>query len=147
MVSAAWAASPEAAKRIAISELNARHTISASPIASSWPRSGGRMRFVARSGKHTTACPSDKEACDGRACVVAPPRNQSLVDRGVDHVAHQRAVADAFRGRLHHEDHEHVFLRIDPEGGAPGAAPVIFAGRAVGGGESRLAPHRETQAE
>src|SRR6516225_7334105 len=77
----------------------------------------------------------------------APPWG-SIVDR----LVHQRAqlgperVGD--RGeQLGHEDDEEVLARVDPEGGARGAAPVEVAGRAGEGRGGRPLSDSEAQTE
>src|SRR5438270_13890748 len=51
-----------------------------------------------------------------------------IYKRLVDQVAHQIAVRQAGRRRLHHEHDVHPLPRIVPEIGAPGAAPIIVVG-------------------
>src|SRR6202158_6294871 len=53
--------------------------------------------------------------------VRSPP--QRLIDQGLQ----RQLNPSALRRRLHHEDHEHIVLRIDKEEGAADAVPAIFA--------------------
>src|SRR6476646_6750398 len=66
--------------------------------------------------------------------------------RLVDQRLQRQLNPSALRRRLHHEDHEHIVLRIDKEEGAADAVPAIFAERPGCPGKGRRA-HGKTETE
>ena len=53
----------------------------------------------------------------------------SFLERPIDLPLQRQLNSSALRGRLRHEDYEHVVLRIDEEEGPGGAVPTVFAKR------------------
>src|ERR1700712_229186 len=61
---------------------------------------------------------------------MAPARKTSILHRLIDQLLQRRLDALALRGRLFHQDEEHVLLAVDDEIAAAGAVPFQFAERA-----------------
>src|SRR5260370_2266451 len=77
----------------------------------------------------------------GRGAGMRIPRSSIAGQRLIDQVAHQIAITQPRRGRLHHEHDEEALARVVPEIGAVGAAPIVVVGRAGQRGAARLVPH------
>src|SRR5258708_18852703 len=69
-----------------------------------------------------------------------------VLERLVDQCLQSQLNPSALRWRLHHEDHEHIVLRIDKKEGAPDAVPAIFAQRPGCAGIGR-GSHGKAEAE
>src|SRR5262249_29398826 len=83
-------------------------------------------------------------------CAGFAGRNLTLfLECTVDDILQRDADAGAVGHRLRHENDEHVFLPVDPEGGAAGAGPVHLADGAFGLRNARFRAHgkAETEAE
>src|SRR5437868_1195473 len=70
-----------------------------------------------------------------------------LLECAVNQVLQRGADAGALRDGLRHEDDEHVFLRIDPEGGAGRAGPAHLADRTFDRADAGFGAHRKAEAE
>ena len=80
-------------------------------------------------------------------CRSHPGYRRLLPERVIDDPLQHRLDALRPGRRLHHQDDEHVFLRIDPEIGAERAVPFQFADRARRVGDARARAHRKAEAE
>jgi len=58
---------------------------------------------------------------------LATRRPGLFVEGSVDNVFQSHTNPPTLRDRLRHEDDEHIFLRVDPERGAPGSGPIHLA--------------------
>src|ERR1700712_411974 len=61
---------------------------------------------------------------------MAPARKTSILHRLINQLLQRRLDALALRGRLLHQDEEHVLLAVDDEITTGGAVPFQFAERA-----------------
>src|SRR5438105_2276839 len=89
------------------------------------------------SGTGTTAIPTSRPCWIGSAPIRACARRSgvSIGERQVSHTLELLRGGDIGWGQhLNKEDAQHALLGIDPEAGASGSAPIIFALRAYGGG-------------
>src|ERR1043166_10159570 len=68
-----------------------------------------------------------------------------LLKRPVYQVLQRGADAGALRDGLRHEDDEHVFLRIDPEGGAGSTRPAHLADRTFDRADAGFGAHRNAE--
>jgi len=72
--------------------------------------------------------------------------NESLFVKGsVDDVLQSHPDPSALRHCLRHEDDEHVFFRVDPEGGPACTGPVHLADGSFRRAHAGFGPNRETQ--
>src|SRR6266446_2091237 len=101
-------------------------------MSGSWLRATTSVFFCAWAGPAQRASVNTPTARQHPALerIMISSLGRPRDDRAVHHVLEQRAIGQALFGRLHHEDDEEILLRIDPEVGAAGAAPVELSDRA-----------------